>query len=75
MGDAAVDPIRSIRKRADYDAVKDARDAMNSYNPVNGPMPGKGAGFGCKFGVKSGGKCGVIPPSGALTGEWGIKPP
>jgi len=70
MGDATVDPIRSIRKRAYYDEVKDARDAMNSYNPVSGPMPGNGPGFGCKFG-----KCGVILPRGALTEEWGIKPP
>jgi hypothetical protein len=70
MGEATVDPIRSIHKRAYYDEVKDARDAMNSYNPVNGPMPGNGPGFGCKHG-----KCGFIPPSGALTEEWGIKPP
>jgi hypothetical protein len=70
MGDATVDPIRSIRKRAYYDDVKAARDAMNSYNPVNGPMSGNGPGFGCKHG-----KCGFIPPSGALTEEWGIKPP
>jgi hypothetical protein len=70
MGDTTVDPIRSIRKRAYYDEVKDARDAMNSYNPVSGPMPGNGPGFGCKFG-----KCGVILPRGALTEEWGIKPP
>jgi hypothetical protein len=75
MGEATVDPIRSIRKRAYYDEVKDARDAMNSYNPVSGPMPGNGPGFGCRFGGKSGGKCGAILPSGALTEEWGIKPP
>jgi hypothetical protein len=70
MGDATVDPISSIRKRAYYDDVKAARDAMNRYNPVNGPMPGNGPSFGCKNG-----KCGLIPPSGALTEEWGIKPP
>ncbi len=70
MGDATVDPISDIRKRAYYDEVKGARDAMNSYNPVNGPMPGNGPGIGCKHG-----KCGFIPPSGALTEEWGIKPP
>jgi hypothetical protein len=70
MGDATVDPISDIRKRAYYDQVKAARDAMNSYNPVNGPMPGNGPGIGCKHG-----KCGFIPPSGALTEEWGIKPP
>lgn len=75
LGDATVDPIRSIRKRAYYDEVKGARDAMNSYNPVSGPMPGNGPGFGCKFGGKSGGSCGVALPSGALTEEWGIKPP
>jgi hypothetical protein len=70
MGDATVDPISDIRKRAYYDEVKAVRDAMNSYNPVNGPMPGNGPGIGCKHG-----KCGFIPPSGALTEEWGIKPP
>jgi hypothetical protein len=70
MGDATVDPISDIRKRAYYDEVKGARDAMNSYNPVNGPMPGNGPGIGCKHG-----KCGFIPPSGVLTEEWGIKPP
>jgi hypothetical protein len=75
MGDATVDPISDIRKRAYYDDVKAARDAMNSYNPVNGPMPGNGPGFACKFGGKSGASCGVALPSGALTEEWGIKPP
>jgi hypothetical protein len=70
MGEATVDPIRSIRKRAYYDEVKAARDAMNSYNPVTGPIPGNGPGLGCKHG-----KCGFIPPSGALTEERGLKPP
>jgi hypothetical protein len=70
MDEATVDPISSVRKRAYYDEVKAARDAMNSYNPVNGPMPGNGPGFGCKHG-----KCGFIPPSGALTDEMGSKPP
>jgi hypothetical protein len=69
-GDATVDPISDIRKRAYYDEVKAARDAIKSYNPVNGPMPGHGPGFGCKHG-----KCGFIPPSGALTEELGVKPP